>query len=247
MKTILVWLGIAASLALAIFLLQKNHNYREEESARLAQEEKKGSWQARLANFRQRLDVSQNSTDLEQLKVELKNLPAEYQQSLLPLIELKLITGDFERGEDLIRNAVQLHLATDGNLPEQTDRLMKEAIEFYKNAKKKVDRLGKSNTNREYNYALHLRKGVIYYRVLQLAAKKEEAKELFDQTVMAYRHALSFKPIEKDSEGDKDAEIDLELLLKEMNKLLANANKPGNERIKSLPMGIGSGRAKGNF
>lgn len=171
--------------------------------------------------------------------------------------DLKVCTLKFQRAEGLLNRAreVQKELVKPKEMPyiretpgvvEEKEEihplalsLLKEAIELYKNCKEECDKLVE-NEDIDFNFALNYLKGEIYFRNLELLATPETMKELFEQTIGSFKNALKAKP------RDIDTIVNIELLLKNSEKLLAMMNRPSVRLNQMLKPRAGQGKYRGN-
>lgn len=196
-----------------------------------------------VAGFHEKLNQSRDQEDIESLMAEYKILPIKAQAAFKPALELKKTIFTFEKAEKELLRAMQFSTVINGGEGHPlTQEILFNALKLYKEAKIAVDSLATIKGNDDYNFCLYYLKGDIYYRILQLVATPEEIPGIFDQTVDAYKQALLVKP------RDIDAEINVELLRKNKNALLARGNMFGDQQMKQLiQQGVGSGRKRGNF
>lgn len=117
---------------------------------------------------------------------------------------------------------------------------LEEAFKMYKEAKELCDRIQQQPDDNNFNFSLNYFKGEVYYRHTQFLSTPETAKELFDQTLVYWKHALRYNA------RDVDTVINIELLIKNQQQMLSGAVQPGNNRPQMLPANqAGRGRLKG--
>lgn len=232
-------LGIAW-MAGAIYWWQKEQKNKK----MIAAQEKAAVGQQKLiSEFYQKLGQVENQQQLEFLIIDYPSLPVEIQTKIKPIIDLKKAVYAFDKAEIELSKTLKLVEAMGESGP---SALVLEtyfhSLELYKEAKIAVDQLNEIKGDDEYNFSLDYLKGEVYYRILQLVALPEEALDIFNQTVDAFKKALLIRP------RDINTEINVEILRKNKDALLAKANVPGDQQMKQLiQQGVGSGQKRGNF
>jgi hypothetical protein len=85
-------------------------------------------------------------------------------------------------------------------------------------------------------------KGCIYFRHLQLLSTPDNAEETFLNSLNAFKNSLKYK------DKDLNSQINIELLLQQKEKMMAQAKKPREERVQQLtsPL-VGASPNKGQF
>lgn len=238
------------TLVAGLILLQKNWEFSRDEKDRLETRESTEGELKKINYFRSRLGSVKSLGELSSLKKEIESLSESERKNLEPWLNLRLAIVKFYEAEETLARAQQLYQATTTEMKKSdSDKIMnpfvmknfEKAIEMYKSLKLDVDKLKEHPSNADYNYSFYTLKGITYYRSLQLLAKKEEAQEVFQQALNAYKNAIRIRP------GDTDVEIDIEIMLKNQKGLSDGAEDQGNKKLKNLPAGIGKGSPKGKF
>jgi len=207
------------------------------------------------------IDIINSATvvvELENAKVLLLQLPPDKQKELAHIIELRIIILNFRRAESLLIRANKLQESIDP-IPEPepynpyvdqpppppvelhplVEDMVKEIVALYKDSKDRADRLEATN-DVKFNFMLNFTKGIIYFRHTQYLSTRENVQQLFNQTVTYFKQALSNKP------GDIPTVINVELLIKNQDKLLANALRGQNQKRRVLtPRAVGLGTSIG--
>jgi hypothetical protein len=117
---------------------------------------------------------------------------------------------------------------------------LEKAFALYDKARKESEKLKESDDN-DFNFNLNYLKGEIYYRILELMADQESAPELFNQTLSYFKFAL------RSRNNDVDTSVNIELLIKNQNSLMGNANNPQARKKQMLNSGkFGVGKSSGN-
>lgn len=188
---------------------------------------------------------------------------------LEPILQLAIATAVFEEGEANLTKAIEVNnaLATPAPPPQPRPAVFDQmgqpvpqppvpqpppplhplvvknldaAFKNYREAKELCDRIQQQPDSNNFNFSLNYFKGEVYYRHTQFLSTPETAKELFDQTLVCWKHALRYKA------RDIDTVINIELLIKNQQQMLSGAVQPGNQRPQMLPATqAGRGRLKG--
>lgn len=198
----------------------------------------------------------------------LDGLDKQSKEKLESYVNLKNASIMFNKGEYYLRRAEEVEYAltikekktapppTDPENPDveqlpppmeqqkalhpMTIQLLNKAIDCYDNARKEIDKLSE-NSDANFNFSLNYLKGEIYYRVLEYMSEQNTAQELFNQTLSYYKIALRHKA------GDINTVVNIELLIKNQNSLLANASDPQAKHKQMLnSRKAGLGNSKGN-
>lgn len=221
----------------------------------------------KYVSFVDKFNKARLKNEFQTLEKEFVSLPKKYQESLGGKIKLKMAILNFSEAEELLDRArrLQASLSIPGTLPEKRQvgvdhegkpvwvqdppeppkahpaamELLNKAIPVYHECKREIDRLGEVKGDDLHNFHLNYVKGEIYHRYTQLFATQETARELFNQTVTYYKHALRYKP------ADTDTVINIELLIRDEQGMAGGAG-PQQQRTKMLNQTPGSGRSKGN-
>lgn len=163
---------------------------------------------------------------IEELDQVLKVVDLD-KDKLLPIIGLKRSLLLFNEAEGHLMKAVEIENAlTDDskqNLHPLTVKELNKAIQLYETARKEVEQI-KEQKNLTFDYQLNYLKGEIYFRHLEIMATQETALEMFNQTVTYYKYALRHKP------SDVNTVVNIEILIKNQNKLLADASNPNGKK-----------------
>jgi len=190
---------------------------------------------------------------------------AKGHKRLEPVLQLAIATAVFEEAEVSLAKAVEVNnaLATPPTPPPPPvfDQMgqpvlqppppppplhplvvknLEAAFKQYKEAKELCDRIQQQPDDDNFNFSLNYFKGEVYYRHTQFLSTPETAKELFDQTLIYWKHALRYKA------RDIDTVINIELLIKNQQQMLSGAIQPGTNRPQMMPANqAGRGRLKG--
>lgn len=222
----------------------------------------------KFSKFVEQVNDAKTKDDYKALEATIATLPKKQQEALAPHVKLKQAVLNFAEAEELLNRARglqtsltvptpppekrQVGVDSMGNpvyaqdQPEPTKihptamKLFNEAVPLYESSKREMDRLTEIKGNDAYNFRLNYVKGEVYHRYTQLFATQETARELFNQTVTFYKHALRYKP------ADTDTVINIELLIKDEQGMAGNAGQPQQQKSKLLNQAAGSGRSKGN-
>jgi hypothetical protein len=117
---------------------------------------------------------------------------------------------------------------------------LEKAFALYDKARKESEKLKEGDDN-DFNFNINYLKGEIYYRILELMADQESAPELFNQTLSYFKFAL------RNRNNDVDTSVNVELLIKNQNSLMNNANSPQARKKQMLNSGkFGVGKTSGN-
>ena len=117
---------------------------------------------------------------------------------------------------------------------------LEKAFALYDKARKESEKLKEGDDN-NFNFNMNYLKGEIYYRILELMADQESAPELFNQTLSYFKFAL------RNRNNDVDTSVNIELLIKNQNSLMGNANNPQARKKQMLNSGkFGIGKSSGN-
>ena len=205
--------------------------------------------------------------ELDKATLAMISLPKEYQERLMPTITLKKAAILFSEAESYMRRAIEVENAVvlpqglppmpppdPENPDQQPEQLpppqrelhpltlvnLNKAIALYEKARKESEKL-KETGNPDFDYHMNYLKGEIYYRILEIMSDPDTAQELFNQTLTYYKYAL------RNRNSDINTIINIEILIKNQNNLLANANNP-QARKKQMLSGkkYGIGRSSGN-
>lgn len=204
------------------------------------------------------ISSAKNKNELLALQNRVKRVS---DKRLEPVLQLAIAIAIFEDGEFNLAKAIEVNnaLALPPGPPPPGPTLfdspksppppplhplvvknLDAAFEHYKEAKESCDRIQQQSGNNDFNFSLNYFKGQVYYRHTQFLSTPETAKELFDQTLVCWKHALSYKT------RDIDTVINIELLIKNQQQMLSGAIQPGNQRPQMLPaIQAGRGRLKG--
>lgn len=218
--------------------------------------------------FIDRFNNASTKIAYEALEKELVTLPKQYQDVLSSQIKLRVAVLNFEEAQELLDRARALHasLSLPAPPPEKVQtgvdsmgqpiykidqlppskphssvlELLDKSMVLYNNSKREVDRLAEVKGDVDYNFRLNYVKGEVYHRYTQLFATQETARELFNQTVTYYKHALRYKP------ADTNTVINIELLIRDEQGMTGGAGQPDQQKSKLLNQTPGSGSSKGN-
>lgn len=107
---------------------------------------------------------------------------------------------------------------------------LNKAFALYEKARKESEKLKEGNDS-NFNFNINYLKGEIYYRVLELMSDQDSATELFNQTLSYYKLAL------RSRNNDVNTTINIEILIKNKNSLMSNANNPQARKKQMLSSG----------
>lgn len=218
---------------------------------------------------RNMVNTAKSIDDLDKAELAMQSLPKEYQERITPTITLKRAVLLFSKAEDYLRKAVEIEnaVAAQGPMPphdpenpdSSAEQLpppqpappqrelhpltlinLNKATALYERARKEAEKL-KDTGNPDFDYHLNYIKGEIYYRILELMADADSAQEIFNQTLTYYKYAL------RSRNSDINTVVNIEILIKNQNSLLANANNPQARKKQALSSKkYGVGRSTGN-
>jgi hypothetical protein len=169
----------------------------------------------------QELDKAQSLTE---------TLPQKQKDDLLPIIALKRSRILFDEAEKFMRQAVEIEAAASNDsksLHPLTVVVFNKAAVLYEQSRKESEKI-KETTDPNFNYHLNYLKGETYYRFLEMFSDQETAQEMFNQAVTYYKYALRNRP------SDINTVVNVELLIKNQNNLLANASSPQSKKKQML-------------
>lgn len=244
MKKVIFNLGLLLFLlGLSSFLI--GNRYKEDSSLELKEKELVLQKQAIINNVVSVINEG-NKDKLEVLNKNLKNLEL---QNYGPYVSLKLAIHKFIEAENSFNRTKLLYASLKGGnkLHPLVQENLDKTIRLYEECREMADRMGDFNDskvgdpNHEYNFCLNYLKGEIYYRHLELLSKPETVRDLMTQTITYFRNALEYKP------GDLNTVINIEILIKNREQMMAIANDPGAQKQQALIQKMaGSGNSKGN-
>ena len=222
----------------------------------------------KYASFVKKFNTVASKDDFTALEKDLSSLPKKYQESLGPQIKLKVAILNFAEAEDLLDRArgmqQSLTVPSIPPAPRQVGvdamgqpvytqdppeppkihpaamELLNKATPLYKDCKREVDRLAEVKGDDTHNFRLNYIKGEVYHRYTQLFATQETVRELFNQTVTCYKHALRYKA------ADTNTVINIELLIRDEQGMAGGPGPGQQQQMKLLNQAAGSGRLKGN-
>jgi hypothetical protein len=113
---------------------------------------------------------------------------------------------------------------------------LEKAEKLYISSKKQIDKLNDIAGDKDYNFSLNYTKGEIYHRHLMFLSTQENQQELFTQTAMHYKKALTYRP------GDTNTIVNIELLLKQAQ----GGGGQGQSQPQRMLNQMGVGKSKGN-
>ena len=217
-----------------------------------------------INEFSEVISTTKSKEKLLVLQARVKDLSESNRLRLEPNLQLAIAIVTFEEGEVYLAKAVEVNNAltlppppppapmidkTTGQpipqVPPPAPPLhplvvknLEAAFESYKLARELCDHIQQTG-NDNFNFSLNYFKGEVYYRHTQFLSTPETAKELFDQTLICWKHALRYKP------RDIDTVVNIELLIKNQNQMLSNSVQPSTNRPQMLPPQAGRGKTKG--
>lgn len=176
------------------------------------------------------VNSSTNIAGLVEAEATLAKLSKERAAALAPYIALKKSLLYFNEAEGFLMRAVEIETAVGGDsqsINPLAQASLNKAIDLYDKARKEVELL-KDTNDANFNFSANYLKGEIYYRLLEFVADRESAVEIFNQTLTYYKMALRSKP------GDINTVVNIELLIKNQNRLLGNAADPQQKKKQML-------------
>jgi tetratricopeptide (TPR) repeat protein len=217
---------------------------------------------------RDMVNKAKSMSDLEKAEFAMRTLPQDYQDRITPTITLKRAALYFNEAEEYLRKAAEIENAvasvqppppppmpSDPENPENPEPVpppavprelhpltlinFNKAVDLYEKARKEGEKL-KDTGRADFDYHMNYLKGEIYYRILQFMADPEAAHEIFNQTLTYYKYAL------RNRTSDINTIINIEILIKNQNSLLANANPQAKKRQMLSSKRYGVGRSTGN-
>lgn len=202
--------------------------------------------QERTENVKKSINDVTSLAEIVKVEQSIKNLPVSQQEKFQPYLGIKKAIILFIAAEDFLKKAAEIESAVSLDSSAQkplnpfTLQMLQKAGELYEAARKEADRYNETPDN-TFNYNINYLKGEIYYRILQFMSTDENAQELFNQTLAYYKLALRYRP------ADINTVINIELLIKNQNSLLANAAGPNAKRRQMLnAKKAGLGHSTGN-
>jgi len=221
------------------------------------------SEQTAYSNIATLLDSADDLHDLlEPQRILLLDIPKDKREDIQRVIDLKYIIFSFQKAERMLVRARKLQETIDPIKPpppppEPTwenpnppppppvklhplvESMVEEIIALYKECKEKADHLVEKKDNPSFNFLLNYTKGEIYYRHTQLLSTSDNVSDLFNQTVTFYKMALRNKL------RDTDTVINIEILIRNKDRLLANGRQPLGQRRRLLKPSVGIGSSTG--
>jgi hypothetical protein len=257
------WLFFSLVLALAgAGVLAFNHYYEQEQQLAEARRDTLLKETEEVNELSKLITSTKNKEGLLALQGRVKLVS---DKRLEPVFQLALATAIFEDGERYLSKAIEVNNALATPPPPRTPPVkdhmgqyveqpqppppplhplvvknLDMAFKNYKEAKELCDKIQTQPDNNNFNFSMNYFKGEVYYRHTQLLSTPETAKELFDQTLVSWKHALRYKA------RDIDTVINIELLIKNQQQMLSGAVQPGANRPQMLPASqAGRGKLKG--
>jgi len=193
---------------------------------------------------REMVNKAQNLDDLVQVESSMGSLSEAKRTKLLPMISLKKSKFWFNEAEQYLMKAAEIERAVDTQVDDKalhplTVINLEKAFALYDKSRKEVDKIKDSN-DKDFNYHVNYLKGEVYFRTLEFMSNQDSAQELFNQTLTYYKYALRNRP------SDINTVINIEILIKNQNKLASNMNPKARKKQMLNSKKFGVGRSSGN-
>jgi tetratricopeptide (TPR) repeat protein len=190
---------------------------------------------------RELINKASNLGELDAAEKLIASLDERGKNRLTPYVSLKRARFWFSEGESYLKKAVEIDTAVGGDddkpIHPLTQKMLDQAFVYWEKARKEAEKMTGENEDNDFKFHLDYLKGEVYYRFLQYLSDRETAREMFNQCVTYYKHALRSRP------GDINTVVNIELLIKNERDLAGGGDDPKSRKkqmLNSKKFGIGS-------